>query len=231
MSRTGYLTLMLAAAALVGAPDCADAQTYSPPKPHRQFVTISYDWLYTQPLHFAKYPVEQLVGREVSDAQFQSFDYQTRDGAITIDVLEFTRRGHGGGITVYPLGLSVGPAFALRLSREDLPTIRIGFAGTGAPPSYTLQSARAYDLGASLFVADHSPGWGLGSHAFVGGGAGRIKSELSDGNRYFAEGGGGLNSGPLGVELAIKFAWNHLNEPIDHQFFTVPITIRATLTF
>lgn len=217
--------------AAIGYAAAAEAQTYAPRKPRRQFVTVSTDWLNTQPLHFLEHPLEDLVGRAVATAQFQSYEYRTRDEAIQIDVQEFSRHGRGAGITVYPLGISAGPAFALRLSREDLPTIRIGFAGTGAPPNYTLQSARAYDLGASLFIADHSPGWGLGSHAFVGGGVGRINSELSDGNRYFAEGGGGLSSGPLGIELAVKFAWNHLNEPIDHYFLTVPITIRATLTF
>src|SRR4029079_7650541 len=151
--------------------------------------------------------------------------------AIQIDVLEFSREGHGASIAVYPLGLSVGPTLGLRFSRSDLPTIRVAFAGTGAPQNYTLEAARAYDFGASLYVADHSSGWGLGSHAFVGGGVGRITSELSNGNRDFAEGGGGINSGPLGVELAVKFAWNHLNEPVDHRFFTVPITVRATLSF
>jgi len=225
------LVITGAVVAALGQATILDAQTYTPKKPRRQFVSFSTDWLNTQPLHFLEHPLEDLVGRAVATAQFQNYEYRTRDEAIQIDVQEFSRHGRGAGITVYPLGISVGPALAIRLSREDLPTIRIGFAGSGAPPNYTLQSARAYDLGASVFVADHSPGWGLGSHAFVGGGLGRITSELSDGNRYFAEGGGGLNSGPLGVELAVKFAWNHLNEPIDHHFLTVPITIRATVTF
>jgi len=209
----------------------ASAQGYAPKKPRRQFVTIATEWLNTQPLHFLEHPLEDLVGRAVATAQFQSYEYRTRDEAIQIDVQEFSRHGRGAGITVYPLGISVGPAFALRLSREDLPTIRIGFAGNSWASTAPEPSTAATNVGASLFIADHSPGWGLGSHAFVGGGLGRINSELSDGNRYFAEGGGGLSSGPLGVELAVKFAWNHLNEPIDHKFFTVPITIRATLTF
>jgi len=231
MSRTGYLTLMLATAALVGTPDRAGAQTYSPPKPHRQFVTISYDWLYTQPLHFAKYPVEQLVGREVSDAQFQSFDYQTRDGAITIDVLEFTRRGHGGGITVYPFGNSSGTTLALRGSLEDLPTIRVVFDGAGAPPPYELVGARALDLSALIFVSDRSPGFGLGGHAFAGGGIGRVRNGTRDGDRYFFEGGGGVSSGPFGVELSVKFAFNRFDEPVRHQIITVPVTLRGTVSF
>jgi hypothetical protein len=65
----------------------------------------------------------------------------------------------------------------------------------------------------------------------VTGGAGRIRSDLSDGRRYFAEAGGGVNSGPLGVELSVKFAWNRLTAPVEHRFFTVPVTLRGTLSF
>jgi hypothetical protein len=209
----------------------ADAQSYAPRKPRRQWVTVSTDWLHTQPLHFLEHPLQDLVGRPVAAAQFQNYEYRTRDEAIRIDVLEFSRQGRGASIAVYPLGLSVGPALALRFSREDLPTIRVAFEGSGAPGTYALEAARAYDFSAALYVADHSPGWGLGSHAFVGGGAGRIRSELSDGDRVFAEGGGGLTSGPFGVDLSIKFAWNHLPRPVDHHFLTVPITVRGTLTF
>jgi hypothetical protein len=221
-------------ASLVAASLCAtsaSAQTYAVRKPRRHFVSISTDWLNTQPLHFLEHPLQDLVGRDVATAQFQDYEYRTRDEAILIDVLEFRRRGRGKGITIYPFGLSAGPTLGLRGSIEDLPTIRIAFDGAGAPPDYALTGGRAYDLGAAIYVADRSPGWGLGSHAFVGGGAGRITSDLSDGNRYFAEGGGGLTSGPLGVELSIKFALNRLTAPVDHQFLTVPITVRGTLTF
>lgn len=222
--------ILTVAAALLSASAVA-AQTYPGRKPRRHFVSISTDWLNTQPLHFLEHPLEDLVGRDVAAAQFEDYEYRTRDEAILIDVLEFRRRGRGKGITIYPLGLSVGPTLGLRGSIEDLPTIRIAFDGAGAPPDYALTGGRAYDIGAAVYVADRSPGWGLGSHAFVGGGAGRITSDLSDGKRYFAEGGGGLTSGPLGVELAIKFALNHLSGPVDHKFLTVPITVRGTLTF
>jgi hypothetical protein len=224
------IALIVAMAASTAVPSQAQT-TYSAPKARRHFVTVSYDWLNSVPLHFAEYPLQDLVGREVSSAQFESYDYRTRDGAILIDVLEFKRRGHGAGITLYPFGMSVGATLALRGSVEDLPTIRVAFAGTGAPAPYALTNARAYDVGASVFIADRSPGWGLGSHAFVGGGIGRIRSDLGDGDRYFAEGGGGLSSGPIGVELSVKFAWNHLTDPVDHHFLTVPITLRGTLTF
>ena len=92
-----------------------------------------------------------------------------------------------------------------------MPSIRLAFTGDGAPPEDALTGARAYDFGAALFVADHAPGWGLGSHAFVGGGIGRIRSDLGEGSRVFAEGGGGLTSGFLGVDLSVKFAL----EPVD----------------
>ncbi len=230
MSHRVLISVCAVALTVVGVAP-ASAQTYSTRKPRRQFITVSYDRLYTQPLHFAEHPLQDLVGADVAAAQFETYDYRTRDGAILIDVLEFKRRGRGAGITLYPFGLSVGSALALRASVEDLPDIRIAFSGPGAPPQYGLTSARAYDLSAALFVADRSAGWGLGSHAFVGGGVGRIKSEIREGDRLFAEGGGGFNSGPIGVELSVKFAWNHLADPVDHRFLTVPITLRGTLTF
>jgi hypothetical protein len=225
------LRILIASLVLALCASTASAQGYKPGKPRRQFVTISTEWLNTQPLHFLEHPLQDLVGRDVAAAQFQNYDYHTRDEQILIDVVEFKRKGRGAGVTLYPFGLSVGPALALRASVEDLPAIRIAFTGAGAPPDYSLSGARAYDFGAALYVADHSPGWGLGSHAFVGGGMGRIRSDGGDGDRIFAEGGGGLTSGPLGVDLSVKFGWNRLSTPVEHRFFTVPITLRGTLTF
>ena len=212
-------------------PSLSQAQTYQVPQPRRQFVTVSLDWLYTQPLHFAEHPLEDLLGTEVASAQRQDFDYETRDGNTRITVLEFKRRSQGGGVTVFPLGLRTGTTLGIRGSFEGLPDIRLTFEGAAPFSSYVLTNARAYDVGAGIFVSDRSAGWGLGSRAFVVGGIGRISSDLGDGRRYFAEGGGGLTSGPLGIELSVKFAWNKLHDPVEHQFFTVPISIRGTVSF
>lgn len=209
----------------------ASAQDYGRRKSRRHFVTVSYDSLYTQPLHFADHPLADLVGREVASAQGEWFDYQTRDGATAIDVIEFSRRARGAAISVYPLGMSVGPALMIRGSYEHLPRIRIAFEGPAPFGVYELTDARARDVAAGVIVADRSAGWGLGSHAFVVGGLGRITSGLGDGGRYFAEGGGGLSVGPLGVELGIKFAWNRLSQPVNHRFLTIPVTLRGSLTF
>jgi hypothetical protein len=225
------VAIMLLVFVATGFAASAEAQTYSIPKARRHFVTVSYDFLYSQPLHFDNHPLEDLVGQDVASAQLASYDYRTRDGAILIDVVEYKRRTRGAGITVYPFGMSVGPALAVRGSFEDLPIVRIAFDGTGAPPQYGFNGGRAYDLTLALYVADRSPGWGLGSHAFVGGGFGRIRGDERDGDRYFAEGGGGLSSGPFGVELSVRFAWNHFTEPVKHKFLTVPVTLRGTLTF
>lgn len=211
-------------------PLAASAQTYAAPQLRRQWITISYNWLHTLPLHFGEHPVEDLVGSPVGEAE-EPYDYRTRDGTTLIDVLEFRRPGRGVGVTVYPLGLSTGPAFALRGAIENLPDIRITFDGPGALDSYALLNALAYDIGAGVFVADRAPGWGLGSYAFVVGGIGRITSDLGDGSRYFAEGGGGLQSGPIGFEISTKFGWNRLSEPVEHRFLTVPINFRATVSF
>lgn len=223
------ILLALVAAAIYAAP--AAAQDYSAPEPRRQFVTISVDWLNTEPLHFASQPLEALVGREVASAQFEAYEYRTRDEQILIDVREFRKRNRAVSVAVYPLGLGSGTTIGIRGSIEQLPTIRIGFSGPGAPADYALTGARAYDVGAGLYVADRSAGWGLGSQAFVVGGVGRIRADGREGSRVFAEGGGGLSVGPFGVQLAVKFAWNRLTEPVAHRFLTVPITLRGTLSF
>jgi hypothetical protein len=218
-------------AILLCSASLASAQTYPADRPRRHFVTVSIDFPYTQPLHFADHPLSDLLGTEVASVQGEAFEYRTRDGATEIDVIEFRRRSRGGGISIYPLGMSTGATLMLRGSYEQLPRIEIAFAGAAPFSRYLLDDARALDAAAGIMVADRSPGWGLGSHAFVLGGAGRITSGLGDGSRYFAEGGGGLDLGPLGVELGIKFAWNTLSEPVSHKFLTVPITLRGTLTF
>jgi hypothetical protein len=224
-----FVCVCLLAAMFMVSP--ASAQTYQAPQPRRQFVTISIDWLYTQPLHFAEHPLEDLLGTEVASSQQQDHDYETRDGQTRITVQEFKRRSQGAGLTVYPLGLRIGTTLGIRGSVEGLPDIRMTFDGAAPFSSYTLTNARAYDVGAGLYVSDRSAGWGLGSRAFVAGGIGRISSDQGDGRRYFAEGGGGLTSGPLGIELTVKFAWNKLHDPLEHQFLTVPITIRGCLSF
>ena len=216
---------MLCAASL------ASAQTYEPKKPRRHFVGVSYDAIYTEPLHFANHPLADLVGRDVASVQREAYEYRTRDGAINIDVIEFSRRQHGFAVSLYPTGMSSGPTLMLRGSVVPLPRIQVEFAGPAPFPSYALLDATGYDGAVGVMVADRSPGWGLGSHAFVCGGVGRITSDLGDGSRVFAEGGGGLDVGPIGVELGVKFAWNKLAEPVDHRFLTIPITLRATLTF
>jgi hypothetical protein len=230
-TNTSSFRAALVMLALVIGVAPAVAQDYSVRKPRRQFVTISLDWLNVEPLHFASHPLEDLVGREVATAQLEAYDYRTRDEQILIDVLEFRKRNRAMTVAVYPLGLSSGATLGLRGSIEEMPTIRIDFEGAGAPPDYALTGGRAYEIGAGLYVADRSPGWGLGSQAFVLGGVGRVKADDREGTRIFAEGGGGLSVGPLGVQLAVKFAWNKLTEPIEHRFLTVPITLRGTLSF
>ena len=216
---------------MLGAATHGSAQSYERDQPRRQFVTVSYDSMYTQPLHFAEHPLADLVGREVASAQRENFEYRTRDEATLIDVIEFSRRQRGFGASLYPFGMSSGPALMLRGSFEPLPRIDISFTGPSPISRYTLTDGRAFDAGAGIIVADRSPGWGLGSHAFVVGGVGRLTSDLGGGRRYFGEGGGGFSVGPFGAELGVKFAWNRLAEPVDHQFLTIPITLRGTVTF
>jgi hypothetical protein len=209
----------------------AAAQTYQAARPRRHFVTVSYDSLYTQPLHFANHPLSDLLGEDVASAQGEVYEYRTRDEETLIDVVEFSRRAKGASVSLYPLGMGSGATLMLRGSYERLPQIQIDFDGPAPFERYELTEGRAFDGAVGVVIADRSPGWGLGSHAFVVAGIGRITSSLGDGRRLFAEGGGGLGVGPFGVELGVKFAWNSLPEPLDHKFLTIPITLRGTVTF
>ena len=222
---------LLAALLLVAFAVPAAAQDYGVRKPRRQFITVSLDWLNTEPLHFASHPLEDLVGREVAAAQREEYDYRTRDEQIQIDVVEFRKRNRAATVALYPFGLSTGATLGIRGSVEDVPTIRINFEGQDAPPNYELTGGRAYDVGAGIYVADRSSGWGLGSQAFVLGGVGRIQTDQGEGTRVFAEGGGGLSVGPFGVQIAVKFALNRLKEPVAHRFLTIPISLRGTVSF
>jgi hypothetical protein len=228
-SKAAPRTLALAAAVALALPAAVHAQ--SGPRPRRQFIAVSFDNFHTQPLHFDNWPIEQLVGRDVAEAQRQSYEYRSRDERTTIDVVEFKRRGRGFGVTVYPFGMATGAALAVRVSREELPVVRLNISGPSHVSRYALTDARAYDASVGLYVSDRAPGWGLGSHAFVAGGAGLVRAGLGDGQRLFAEAGGGLTVGPIGVQLAIKVAVNRLADPVEHRFLTVPVGLRASVSF
>jgi hypothetical protein len=230
MQLTTWRILTLAMVVTTLGPVAAEAQTYTPPQAGRQFISVAYNWLYTWPQRLADHPLEDLLGTPVDEAE-PPHDYRARDGSTVIDLLEFNRRGQGASVTVYPIGMSVGPTLGVRGSVENLPDIRFAFDGPGALDSYALTNALAYDVGAGLYVADRAPGWGLGAYAFMLGGVGKITSDLGPGKRYFAEGGGGIQSGPLGFEISVKFGWNRLSEPVEHNFYTLPINLRATVSF
>jgi hypothetical protein len=230
MRLTTWRILTLAMVVTTLGPAAAEAQTYTPPRARREFISVAYDWLYTWPQRLADHPLEDLLGTPVGASE-PPHDYRTRDGSTVIDLLEFTRRGRGVSVTVYPIGMSAGPTLGVRGSIENLPDIRFAFDGPGALDSYALTNAIAYDVGAGLYVADRAPGWGLGSYAFILGGVGKITSDIGSGRRYFGEGGGGVQSGPLGLEISVKFGWNQLSEPVEHSFYTLPIHLRATVSF
>lgn len=203
------------------------------PKPRKQWFAVSATWLNSMPLHLKEAPLEQLVGRELGTSQRTNWEYESRgDGGITqVDVLEYQRRQRGLGLAVYPFGSSAGPALMLKGSYETLPVFRAVISGPANVSSYDLNDGTAWDAGIGIIVADRAPGWGLGSHAYVVAGAGRIDTNLGAGSRIFGEGGGGLSIGPIGVELGVKFAYNKLKEPVEHGFYTVPVTLRATFGF
>ena len=217
--------------AALAAPPAAPAQTYREPNTRKHFISLSYETQYVQPYGFAKHPLEELLGQNVSEVHLETFQYRTEDGQTVVNVLEYGKRATAVGATLYPFGASVGATLAIRGSIQTLPPIRVSFTGPAPMPVYALTNGRAMDVGVGVDMSDRAPGWGLGAHAFVLGGIGRADTDQLDGRRYFVEGGGGLTSGPLGVDIAFKYSINRFATPIVHSVHMIPISVRGTVTF
>lgn len=207
------------------------AQAYHAKKARRHFISISIDRQFVQPYSFAKHPLEDLLGQPVSEVHLQPFQYQTRDELTRITVLEYGKRAGGIGATIYPFGSSEGATLAIRGSIESVPDVRVSISGPAPEPAWELTGGRATDIGVGVEMSDRSPGWGLGGHAFLIGGIGRITSDQRDGSRYFGEGGGGIMVGPFGVDLSVKYTVNRFDAPVAHSVHMIPICVRGTLTF
>lgn len=208
------------------------AQPYQAAKARRHFISVTFDRQFVQPYSFRKHPLEELLGQEVDEVHFESFQYRTVDGRTTATVVEYGDDATAIGATVYPFGASVGPTLAVRGSIESITPIRVAFNGPAAPSAlYELTNGRAMDVGAGIEVSDRAPGFGIGAHAFVLGGIGRIETDQLDGRRYWIEGGGGVTSGPFGVDVSFKYAVNRFSEPVTHAVHQVPINLRFSLTF
>jgi hypothetical protein len=217
--------------AALAAPAAPQTPAYKEPKARRHFISVSYERQFVQPYGFGKHPLEELLGQQVNEVHLESFQYRTQDNQILVNVLEYGKRGTAVGATVYPFGSSVGATLAIRGSIESLPDIRVSFTGPAPFPTYVLTNGRAMDIGVGIDMSDRAPGWGLGAHAFVLGGIGRAHTDQLDGRRYFIEGGGGVTSGPLGVDIAFKYAINRFTMPVEHSVHMIPISVRGTLTF
>jgi hypothetical protein len=217
--------------AALAAPEPPAPQAYRAPKARRHFISVSVDKQFVQPYSFGKHPLPELLGQPVDEVHLQSFQYRTRDQKTLVNVLEYGKRATGIGATVYPFGSSVGPTLAVRGSIETIPAIRLAFTGPAPAPTYELTNGRATDLGIGIDMSDRSAGWGLGAHAFILGGIGRIQTDQRNGTRYFGEGGGGVTSGPFGLDISLKFSVNRFTDPVPHRIYMIPISVRGTLTF
>jgi hypothetical protein len=207
------------------------AQTYRAAKARRHFISVSYDKQFVQPYGFGKHPLQDLLGQPVDEVRLESFQYRTRDQQTLVNVVEYGKRATAIGATVYPFGSSVGATLAIRGSIESIPTIRVAFTGPAPSPTYELTNGRAQDIGIGIDMSDRSPGWGIGAHAFIMGGIGRIQTDQMKGSRFFGEGGGGVTSGPFGVDVSVKFTVNRFPTPVAHRIYMVPVSVRGTLTF
>lgn len=217
--------------AALGTPKAAEAQPYRAAKARKHFISVSFEKQYVQPYGFRQHPLTELLGQPVDEVHLENFQYRTRDQLTQVNVHEYGDRATAIGATVYPLGSSVGATLAIRGSIETLPPIRVSFTGPAFAPTYELTNGRATDLGVGIDVSDRAPGFGVGAHAFVLGGIGRAHTDQIDGRRYFVEGGGGVTSGPFGVDLAFKYAVNRFKTPVTHSVHMIPISVRGSLTF
>ncbi len=217
--------------AALAAPEQPQAQTYRAPKARKHFVSVTLDKQFIQPYSFNKHPLPELLGQPVDEVHLETFQYRTRDQQTLVNVLEYGKRATGIGATVYPFGSSVGATLAVRGSIETVPAIRLAFTGPAPFPTYELTNGRAADLGIGIDMSDRSPGWGLGSHAFIMGGIGQLHTDQRNGKRYFGEGGGGVTSGPFGFDISVKFVVNQFSTPVPHRIYMIPVSVRGTLTF
>jgi hypothetical protein len=208
----------------------AAAQT-TPARPRAQFVTVDIEPSRTMPLHFKEYPVRQLVGREVGADPDRVHDYRSADGSTTVDVQNFSRNTRAIGVSVYPFGNRSNTSLMLRVARETLPIIRLSITKPGSLERYSLSDGRATDFGVGVISSDRPTGWAMGVHSFAAGGVGRISGERGSGDRLFAEAGGGISFGAIGFQVGIKIAYNRLKDPRPHSFYTVPMSLRGTISF
>jgi hypothetical protein len=217
--------------AALATPDVAQVPAYRAAKARRHFISVSFERQFVQPYGFAKHPLAELLGQPVDEVPLETFQYRTRDQLTTVNVLEYGKRATAIGATVYPFGSSVGATLAIRGSIDSVPPIRVAFNGPAPSPTYELTNGRAIDLGVGIDMSDRAPGWGLGAHAFVIGGIGKLHTDQLDGRRYFIEGGGGVMSGPFGVDVAFKYTINRFTTPVTHSVHMIPISVRGTVTF
>jgi len=220
--------LCLAASLTTPAPQ---ARPYQAQKARRHFITLYAERQFVQGTGFEKHPLEELLGQEVNEVHLQSYHYRTKDNLTLITVDDFGRRATAVGATVYPFGSSEGATLALRASIESIPDVRVSFSGPAPSPTYELTGGRALDVGAGIDMSDRSPGWSLGTHAYIIGGVGRAITDQRNGTRYFVEGGGGVAFGALGFDIAFKYVTNNFTMPVDHSIRAIPVTLRATLGF
>jgi hypothetical protein len=207
------------------------AFSQSAPQPRRQFVTFTLDGLNASVIEFRKYPLEQLAGERL-EFDFNRGFYANADESISVRGIRIHSRARGYGLMLYPLGVANGTTLALHARYETLPRIRFVMNRPGGQQNYLLEDGEARDLGLGFISCRRNPGWtGLGACAFLIAGTGWLEGSMGDGRRYFAEGGGRMMVGPLGAELFFRIARHTFANPQTHNFVTVPLGLRASLSF
>lgn len=199
-------------------------------EPRKQYVTAYIDFSHTKPMRFKHYPLEQLTGEEMG-WDWDKGGYHSPDDSVRINGVRFSNDTKGAGIVVYPFGSGTGASLAIKGGVETLPVIKFDIVSTAGTEPYLLTDAKSYDAAMGIRVSDRDTGWGLGSNAFILVGTGKIYEPRGKGDRKFIEAGGGVNTGPIGFDVFVKISRNRLHTPRTHYFFSVPLGLRATVSF
>ena len=193
----------------------------SAPKARRHFISVSFETQFVQPYGFAKHPLEELLGQPVDEVHLEIVPVPHRAIRQTlVNVLEYGKRATGDRRD----GLSVrlerrARRSPIRGSIETMPDD----PGRASPdrrrrPTYELTNGRATDLGVGIDMSDRvarlGPRRARLHHRAASAGFRPISSTA---RRYFVEGGGGVTSGPFGVDVSVKFTVNRFTTPVHAQ--------------
>lgn len=229
-----WLILITCGFMLIGiSPNVLAQMPQSTNKPRKQFITFYIQRSQISPLHFKELTLDKLAGTELPFNYESGPDrYRSEDGSITVTGTRFSGNTKGVGVMLYPFGVSNNTTLVVKAGYETLPDIRFRLNFPDKQESYELINGRSRDFGLGVTSGGRNQGWwGMGARSFLIIGKGWITEQHGNGSRYFVEAGGGISFGVIGVDIVFGVNENRILKPRPYKFYTVPMGLRATLSF